>query len=321
VLVKLIKLLAGIGLVTAGWFAFQSRETVLASYDWEAEPTVELAVTTTVVTSPPTTRRLPDPPEPALALPQRRDTRGVALPRVARAPVADKTVIEFSGGTARLLGTVEGPEGPVAGSVVRLDRAIDDQSDFIDIATGEDGTFEVTGLPGGRYQVRAWRQPDLAMLESFTAFLRDGEEATFTLTLLTQTTDLELKGFTDAGQFKLGARPRFGVTVRSSTVGSDGRVYLQGAPGQLVTVQTGGALANQQLTMVTDAQGVAVFSVACVRSGPASIMFWSGEQVAQHPTPACAAPPPPTTTTTAAPPTTAPDTTSDPPSPSDGGGE
>jgi hypothetical protein len=90
------------------------------------------------------------------------------------------TTIEEKG-TARLLGSVSGPSGPLAGATVRIDRLVAGRVVRHDVLTGPDGRWELRGVPGGRYRVRAFQAPVYAQEGADLRFLSDGEEHEYQL--------------------------------------------------------------------------------------------------------------------------------------------
>lgn len=83
---------------------------------------------------------------------------GVPLPPVRGSTT---TTIGFGPGPMTIVGKVEGPEGAVAGAFVELVRLVGDASVSTRVPTAPDGTWNLANVLGGRYRVRAWRQPDL----------------------------------------------------------------------------------------------------------------------------------------------------------------
>jgi hypothetical protein len=122
--------------------------------------------------------RPPDEP-PTSAI----DYSGVALEGVRGETTT--TGVAQSGRTT-ILGTVTGPAGLVPGATVRIERLVSGEDVRSDVVAGPDGRFELRNVPGGRYRVRAFLAPALAMVTPDVRFLRDGEEHTFDLTLTDQ---------------------------------------------------------------------------------------------------------------------------------------
>src|SRR5205085_7477933 len=105
---------------------------------------------------------------------------GVALPPV---PGRTTTSVDNGPGKARLVGNVVGPEGGVPGATVHVERLVGDTVLATDVASNLDGTWQVNGVKGGRYRVRGWRAPDLALVGPVVFFLNGDETRTISLAL------------------------------------------------------------------------------------------------------------------------------------------
>ena len=81
------------------------------------------------------------------------------------APVAGRAVVHvlISPGSATLKGTVSGPDGPVAGADVHVERIVNGSIGTADVGSQADGTWTLAGIEGGLYRVRAWRVPDFTL--------------------------------------------------------------------------------------------------------------------------------------------------------------
>ncbi len=95
--------------------------------------------------------------------------------RLAGVSGRTRTTVVLGPGRARLGGTVAGPDGPVAGAVVHVERLVGDVAASTDVTAGTDGRWALAGVLGGRYRVRAWRAPDMALLEPQVFFLEATE--------------------------------------------------------------------------------------------------------------------------------------------------
>lgn len=117
---------------------------------------------------------LPAPPTtgPTTSSTARPDLTGVAL---AGVPGTTSTTVLLTPGEATLQGVVTGPDGPVAGATVLIERLVDEGVGGATIPTGPDGRWSAPGIIGGRYRVRAWRAPDLALTTPQSFFLESKE--------------------------------------------------------------------------------------------------------------------------------------------------
>lgn len=84
-------------------------------------------------------------------------------------------------GTAHLAGSVNAPQGFLPGATVRVEHLVGGDPPPIDVVTGPDGRWDLPGIAGGRYRVRAFLAPNFAQLEPEVFFLNDGEERTLDL--------------------------------------------------------------------------------------------------------------------------------------------
>ena len=124
---------------------------------------------------------LPAPPTtgPTTSSTARPDLSGVAL---AGVPGTTSTTIPLGPGEATLQGIVTGPDGAIPGATVLVERLVGDGAGAAMVAAGPDGRWTAPSILGGRYRVRAWRAPDLALTTPESFFLESKE-----------TRDLEVK--------------------------------------------------------------------------------------------------------------------------------
>lgn len=117
---------------------------------------------------------LPAPPTtgPTTSSTARPDLSGVNL---AGVPGTTSTTVLLTPGEATLEGVVTGPDGPVPGATVLIERLAGEGVGAATIPTGADGRWSAAGILGGRYRVRAWRAPDLA-LTTPESFYLEGRE-------------------------------------------------------------------------------------------------------------------------------------------------
>lgn len=117
----------------------------------------------------------PDPVEPLEdpVTTQPVDLSGINLPQ---AQGTTTTTVVVGPGPLTIVGRVEGPDGPVGGAIVRLERLVGDASAAIQVPTAADGTWNADKVLGGRYRIRAWRPPELAMVRAEVLFIDSGEQ-------------------------------------------------------------------------------------------------------------------------------------------------
>ncbi len=137
-------------------------------------------------------------------------------------------------GRARIVGTVRGPTGPVAGATVRVERVlVGGRTAPTDVATGPDGRFELAGVPGGRYRVRAFLAPSLAQTTAEVRFLADGEEHQLDLVVEDQR-GLVVRADVAPDPPTVGAPLNLVVLVTSRQVDADGVVRATPVAGREV---------------------------------------------------------------------------------------
>lgn len=105
------------------------------------------------------------------------DRSGISLAGVRGTTTS--TVVET--GTTAIRGTVTGPNGPVGGATVRIERLVAGREIRNEVPTDGSGAYSLTGQPGGRYRVRAFLPPTLAQLKPEVRFLAAGRDHTFDL--------------------------------------------------------------------------------------------------------------------------------------------
>lgn len=248
------------------------------------------------------------PPTPATSsTTSAPDHAGVVLRAVTGRSTT--TTIALTPGKATLKGTVVGPGGPVGGATVRAERMVGTAVAGTEIVAQPDGTWALAGVKGGSYRIRAWRPPDLAMVEPAFVFLGAAQEL-----------NVELKPQVWSG---VGAAssvtPTPPVTGQAAVVAVhvtqrevDAAGVVQAAPVVGARVQLASPNAGWTVTSanptVTDGAGRARWDVSCKGPGnqPLFVAVGAGEQFPIS-VPACAPPPAPPPPASVSPsPTTAP---------------
>jgi hypothetical protein len=213
---------------------------------------------------------------------------------------APATVAMGPGG-ASLSGTVVGPSGPVGGADVHAERLVGDQVAAVDVVSRADGRWTIPAIRGGRYRLRAWRVPDMALTEPQIFFLPEAGDRSIAL-LLDRFDSGEATAAIDPGNPIVGRPAGLAVQVTAQSVDAHGIVRVQPAAA---SVELAGGLAWTVLTTnpVATAKGRATWQVVCggVGSQPLAVIV-NNADVYSLDLPACVAPPEPTTTTTSIPP-------------------
>ena len=119
-----------------------------------------------VTTAPPTTEAVPD----------------TTVPRGSPRTVTSLAT-EMGPGTARIVGAVNGPEGPVTGALVKVERFVGSAVATVQVQS-QAGTWSVDSILGGSYRVTIFRPPDLAQSQPEVFFLAADETKSLTTTLV-----------------------------------------------------------------------------------------------------------------------------------------
>lgn len=165
---------------------------------------------------------------------------GVALPTLHAVAGTTTTVLPGLQGTSEVHGSVTGPQGPIGGATVRIERSVRGRIQRLDVVAGPDGGWGVPGLSGGAYRVRAFLPPTLAQRTAEVFFLTAGEQ---------RPVDLVLESFAEP-VVTIGVAPNpplldqplnLAIQVTTRTVDADGIVRSQPLAGASVDVAIGGA--------------------------------------------------------------------------------
>jgi hypothetical protein len=223
------------------------------------------------------------------------------LTKVTTAAVAGRTAttVAVGPGDATLSGTVAGPNGPVGGADVHVERLVGDASAAVDVVSGPDGTWSLPGLLGGRYRVRAWRVPDLDLTTPQIFFL----PATGTRSVALQLAQFGTAAVATAlapDPPVVGQPAALAVQITMETVDASGVVRpvpVSGASAELANGLTW-TVADPNPT-VTSAGGRATWQLSCGAVGAQSLaVIVNDADVYALNLSACVAPPPTSSTTT-----------------------
>jgi hypothetical protein len=260
---------------------------------------------TTKSTAPSAPLLMVDPPAPTvpatLEFPpgyELDDTRDVHLrPAIGEPAGPPDDAVPMTGGSAVLSGVVNGPDGPVGGATVRLERFVGERVGRADHTAGADGRFQIGTLPGGRYRIRAWSSAaSLAGMEAATAFLAaEGGRAQVTLAVERHSA-ITMAGAFGARQWQVGHQAGVSVRITQEYVDGDGIVRVAGRPGAKINLQVPPGLASLAASSaVTGADGYAEFGVECRSPGDHRLIAESSGYTRAIEAPRCTPPPPPTT--------------------------
>ncbi len=244
---------------------------------------VDLAVTKTEIE-----------PSPFL-VPSAPDTRRVALVALTPPePSEEPPEIELTDGEARLTGTVVGPEGPVEGTIVRIERHTSEGSAFFDVTTDADGVFEADKVPGGRFRVRAWVPGLMTTGGSDVRYVAGDEESEYELSMwgVDPTPSFEL---VHGGPQYYGQAGNVAVVFTQRFIDEEGILVTAPLAGGLVSVRTSaGVKVSSRSVRLTDEEGSAWFTLTCTGSHQsATITVRSGLVSKTFALPGCRPLPPP----------------------------
>lgn len=191
------------------------------------------------------------------------------------------TVPEVKPGPDALTGTVYGPQGPVGGATVEIDRFVGDEYRSATTTTATDGSWSFRGILGGRYRVRAWQAPDLDMTTPQVLFVSSDQEQPLALEL-TQFQSPQVQMAINPTSPTVGQPANLVVQVDKPTVGTDGLETSVPDADQSVSLVDGSDwLITGSNPEVTDSAGQVTFQVSCTVAGsdPLSAQVGTGSPV------------------------------------------
>ena len=175
---------------------------------------------------------------------------------------------ELGPGTATVAGTVTGPDGPVTGATVSVERLVGDSVAVTTVNSGPGGQWSVPSVNGGRYRLRAWRPPDLAMLRPTLLFVEATQTTNVALAMSRYGEGNAVAAYTP--EPPTADRPAtLSVTVSNGGIDSEGVLHASPRPGVVVQLAiTAGLTLESPDAVTTDASGNASFVVRCAPPGP-----------------------------------------------------
>jgi hypothetical protein len=207
-------------------------------------------------------------PKPLPKLPDTtavQDFSGVVLAGVPGRTTT--TAARMGPGQAGLNGTVAGPDGPVAGAVVHLERIVDAGTAMVDIRTNQDGTWQAPNILGGRYRLRAYLAPELALVKPSVFFLGGTEKKSLAITLQRYTGLVATASIAPAPPF-VDEPANLAVRVATQSVDEGGVVRTVGSSGLAVQlVGSGQWRVESPNPTITDVDGTAYWQVRCRSAG------------------------------------------------------
>lgn len=246
-------------------------------------------------------------PLPSFEVPSTTTTSLVDFSSAQLGTVAGRPVVKVSlgPGQATLNGTVTGPDGPVAGATVHVERIVDGSVASTDLTTQPDGTWTLPNLLGGEFRIRAWLAPDLALTSPALLFMAVNDTKKVDL-VLSRFSGTQVDSSVAPNPPIIGQPASIVVEVATSVVGPDGVVRANPSSGASVQIFGSGQWQIEgSPTLTTNSSGLAHWQATCTGLGPQplSVVVNSGD-VVQLNLPPCS--PVPTTTTTVTSSTTVP---------------
>ncbi|MGQ0744643.1 MAG: carboxypeptidase-like regulatory domain-containing protein [Acidimicrobiales bacterium] len=205
------------------------------------------------------------------------------LPGVRRTTTTGPTAGLGPGG-ATLAGTITGPEGPLAGAVVRVERLIGG-GPAADLRTDEQGGWSLASIQGGPYRVVAFRPPDLGALEPTLVFVAASERRDLPIGL-SRFGENTITARLDPTPARVGVTSTLAVRVGTGRVGSDGAVVVVGRASASMALASDG-LEIESPSQQADGDGRVRWRVRCRAAGAVTVSLRVGQSSTTVPFPAC----------------------------------
>lgn len=204
------------------------------------------------------------------------------------------TTVALGPGEATLQGIVRTAEGLVPEATVLVERLVGSGVASMAVATGPDGKWMVPTVFGGRYRVRAWRSPDLALTDPEIFFLEAKETKDLSLEMKNQS-GIAVTAAVAPSPPPVGETVRLAVRIFTRSVDESGFVRNQGL-SNLEAQLTGSSTWQVESTNPTtaDSNGEAQWLVRCTRGGrhALAVIIAGGEDSFPLNLPDCGTPPP-----------------------------
>ncbi len=209
------------------------------------------------------------------------------------------TSVVFGPGNATVSGTVIGEDGAIGGASVLIERIVSGAAAAMTVVSAEDGTWSVPSVLGGRYRVRAWREPDLAQTTPSAVFLGAAETKELQLRVR-NVGGLGVTASIAPDPPLLGRAANLVVQVTLKTV--DGQGIVRATPQDNVSVDLIGSSGWRVETAnptITDEKGRARWTLRCRATGRQPLAITVGNQTVPLSIAGCVDPAEESTTTTA----------------------
>jgi folate-binding protein YgfZ len=214
---------------------------------------------------------------PTTATTSRPDLDEVALPAV---PGRTTTTAAILGpGPVTIVGRVDGPDGPVPGAIVQLERLVGSAVASTRVPTATDGTWNLQNVLGGQYRIRAWLPPAFGMERAQLVFV-EAPKPKAVILRLDRFEGIRVDGAIAPNPPTVDDDANLKVRVARRQVGEDGVIRSVPVAGtQVVLSGSGSWSVRSSTTGFTGSDGSVVFRVVCRDAGvqPLSVVLENGE--------------------------------------------
>jgi len=208
------------------------------------------------------------PPPPSTIPNEQTTVPDFSSVQLSRVSGRTTTTIDNSPGQAHISGFVVAPQGAVPGATVHAERLVGDAVLALDVATNPDGSFHIDNVQGGRYRLRAWRAPDLALTTPLIFFLNGNENKAGVNLQVSQYTGTNVASVMAPNPPTIGDPANLAVQVTSVIVDPTGTVRATPMVGVQVDLQGAGSWQVQSpTTEFTDSFGQATWRLTCTSTG------------------------------------------------------
>ena len=260
---------------------------VIAGACSDDKPAAAPPVTEPPTTLAPTTTTTPPPSTTSTTVRTSTSTTRTTLAAITIGP-----------GDAYIGGSVIGPQGPVDGATVKIERLVGSAVATEEVTTSGGGAWSKDSVLGGAYRIRAFRSPDLSQSTVETFFLAAGERKTVDLRL-TRTDGERITAVINPSPPRLNQSALLTIQVGVGQIDAQGRPAVIPRAGVLLQLSPGpGQVLESSPQVPTDATGSASWRLRCVAEGPNPVSLTVGTGVTQVNLPPCAAAAAPAATTT-----------------------
>ena len=172
--------------------------------------------------------------------------------------------VTVKGGNSKLAGIITGPSGPLEGAEVVVQRFTNAGAAVVRTKTNSEGRWQVSGVHGGRFRVRAFVPGRFASAGSEVFFLAGGETKRHNVNLAKPTEEPIVRGIV-IGDAHVGGAGSAMVFVANREIDDDGKIRQVAAAGVEVSLLVDGVaviLTSPELT-ATGPYGFARFAFDC----------------------------------------------------------